>query len=165
MALPGSRQQDRPGAARTSSRMAEETRIERWLERRLARATRPGQAAVIIATVTITITVAAGLLMTVADHHNFPSIGLGLWWAIQTVTTVGYGDVVPTSVAGRIVATFVMLGGIGFLSVITAAITSGFVTRSREERPGRADAQASADALAEIVVRLDRIEKALTERT
>ena len=165
MALPGSRQQDRPGAARTSSRMAEETRIERWLGRRLARATRPGQAAVIIATVTITITVAAGLLMTVADHQNFPSIGLGLWWAIQTVTTVGYGDAVPTSVAGRIVATFVMLGGIGFLSVITAAITSGFVTRSREERPGRPDAQASADALAEIVVRLDRIEKALTERT
>ena len=72
--------------------------------------------------------------MTLVDHQNFPSVGLGLWWAVQTVTTVGYGDNVPQNVAGRAVATLVMLGGIGFVTVITAAITSGFVARSREER-------------------------------
>ena len=69
------------------------------------------------------------------------------------------------NVAGRAVATLVMLGGIGFLSVITASITSGFVARSRQERLGGQDAAASAQALEEIVERLRRIEAALTERT
>ena len=71
-------------------------------------------------------------------------MGSGLWWAVQTVTTVGYGDYVPRNVAGRLVATFVMLGGIGFLTVITAAITSSFVARSREERLEGKDARPSA---------------------
>ena len=71
--------------------------------------------------------------MTVVDRDNFPSIGPALWWAVQTVTTVGYGDDVPTTVGGRLLATLVMLLGIGFLTVITAAITSTFVSRSRRE--------------------------------
>ena len=77
-----------------------------------------------IAAVSTSLTLAAGAFMTVADHDNFPSIGSGLWWAVQTVTTVGYGDHVPATLAGRVVATLVMLAGIGFLTVITAAITS-----------------------------------------
>jgi voltage-gated potassium channel len=144
--------------------MDEGTRVERWLERQVGRATRPRQAAVIIAAVTTSITVVSGLLITLADHSNFPSVGGGLWWAVQTVTTVGYGDYVPTNVAGRVVATLVMLGGIGFLTVITAAITSGFVTRSREERLGGQSAPPSAETLQEIVQSLHRIEAALTER-
>ena len=69
--------------------------------------------------------------MTLIDREQFPSIGSGLWWAAQTVTTVGYGDNVPVSFAGRLLAVAVMLLGIGFLTVITAAITSTFVARSR----------------------------------
>jgi hypothetical protein len=42
-----------------------------------------------------------------ADRKNFPNIGEGLWWAIQTVTTVGYGDVVPTDRLGRLAASLV----------------------------------------------------------
>jgi voltage-gated potassium channel len=139
--------------------MDHETRIERRIDRRLERATRPRQAAAIIATVTTSITVISGLLMTVVDHKNFPSVGTGLWWAVQTVTTVGYGDYVPRNVSGRIVATLVMLGGIGFLTVITAAITSSFVARSRH------DARQSPEVLEEIRESLRRLEAALIDRT
>ena len=107
-----------------------ETRLERRLDAAVARATTPRGAAVVIAVTSIVVTVAAGILMTFAEHERYPSIGSGLWWAIQTTTTVGYGDNVPEYVAGRLVAAFVMLFGIGFLTVITAAITSTFVARS-----------------------------------
>jgi voltage-gated potassium channel Kch len=145
--------------------VGEETKIERWLERTLRRATRPRRAAAIIATVTTSLTVLSGLLMTVIDHRDFPSIGGGLWWSVQTVTTVGYGDRVPEDVAGRIVATVVMLGGLGFLTVITAAITSSFVGRAREERLQEHGELPSTEAMDEIVERLRRIEASMTERS
>ncbi len=114
----------------------------------IARAQTPRRAALVIATVTTTITIAAGVLMTVVDSKGFPSIGLGLWWAVQTVTTIGYGDVVPTTVAGQIIAPIVMLLGIGFVTVITASITGAFVARSRKDDQ-------------EVIQRLERIEAAL----
>ena len=86
-----------------------------------------------IASVTTSITILAGAMMTVVDRDNFPSIGSGMWWAVQTVTTVGYGDHVPVTAAGQIVAAVVMLLGIGFVTVITASITGAFVARSRAE--------------------------------
>jgi voltage-gated potassium channel len=142
-----------------------ETRVESWLEKTLRHATRPRQAAALIAIVATSITVVSGLLMTLVDQQNFPSVGGGLWWAVQTVTTVGYGDYVPKNLAGRVVATLVMLGGIGFLTVVTASITSGFVSRSRDERRSGQDAPPSPEALQEIIESLHRIEAALTERT
>jgi voltage-gated potassium channel len=139
--------------------VAEESRLERQLDRAVARATTPRGAAIVIATASTVMTVAAGLLMTVLDSETFPSIGSGLWWAVQTVTTVGYGDVIPQSLAGRLVAALVMLLGIGFLTVITASITSTFVSRSRHE-PSDADA-AMAEQLRQLDTRLERIEAAL----
>src|SRR6476619_3032871 len=100
--------------------MADETRLERWLDRMLARAATPRGAGVVIATATTSMTLAAGLLMRVVDHDNFPSFGSGLWWAVQTVTTVGYGDEVPTNASGPLLAALVMLLGSGYLTVITA---------------------------------------------
>ena len=140
--------------------MEDRTKLERRLDRMLARATTPRGAGVVIATATTSITVAAGLLMTVVDRDNFPSIGSGLWWAVQTVTTVGYGDDVPTTVFGQLLATLVMLLGIGFLTVITAAITSTFVSRPRQT-PSESD-KPSVDELRQINERLERIEAALT---
>src|SRR5436309_10133444 len=81
------------------------------------------RAARIIASFTLSATIIAGVVIHFTDKQNFPSIGDGLWWAVQTVTTVGYGDLVPTSTSGRLIAAVVMIGGIGFLTVITAAIT------------------------------------------
>jgi voltage-gated potassium channel len=144
--------------------MEDETRLEQRLDRVVARAASPRGAAVVIATVSTSITVAAGILMTVADRKGFPSIGSGLWWAVQTVTTVGYGDHVPTTVAGRLVAAVVMLVGIGFLTVITAAITSTFVSRSRREQTLSGPSSPTEEQLTQIARRLERIEAALTNR-
>jgi voltage-gated potassium channel len=142
--------------------MAEETRLERRLDRAVARATTPRGAAIVIASVSTVITVLAGLLVTVVEHKTYPSIGTGLWWAAQTVTTVGYGDIVPTSVAGRLIAVFVMFLGIGFLTVVTAAITSTFVAHARRVDQTPSDVETSiAHQLSQLDGRLERIEAAL----
>jgi voltage-gated potassium channel len=152
-------------AATNSTVMAEETRLERRLDRLIVHAENPRKAAVVIATVTTTITVGAGLLMTVLDHKGFPSIGSGLWWAVQTVTTVGYGDHVPTTDLGQIVAAVVMLLGIGFVTVITASITGAFVARSRLDQQATANTTPTEEHLRKIDERLGRIEAALSERS
>ena len=146
--------------------MEHETLVERWLDRALARAQTPRGGAAVIAAITTIATVGFGLLMTAVDHENFGTLGAGLWWAVQTVTTVGYGDLVPTSASGRILATLVMLLGLAFLSVITAAITSSFVARATEEAARRhgGAAPATADDVRAINERLDRIEVLLQER-
>ena len=142
--------------------MADESRFERRLDTALARATTPRGATIVIATAATVITVAAGLLITLLDGKNFPSIGSGLWWSVQTVTTVGYGDDVPTNLTGRLVAVLVMLLGVAFLTVITASITSTFVSRlRREERPMGAE-HATAEQVRQLDSRLERIEAALS---
>jgi voltage-gated potassium channel len=62
-----------------------------------------------------------------------------MWWAIETVTTVGYRDIVPDQTAGKVIAAFLMLGGLSLLSVVTAAITSGFVSRAETRRRAAGD--------------------------
>jgi voltage-gated potassium channel len=145
--------------------MSEEATPWRWLNRWVARASSPRGAAVVIASVSTTITVAAGLLMTVIDQKDFPSLGSGLWWAVQTVTTVGYGDHVPETTAGQIVAALVMLLGIGFITIITASITSTFVTRLNRQQGSAGDGAPSAEQLQRIDERLERIEAALRKRS
>ena len=147
--------------------MQDETRLERWLYRAIARATTPRGGAEVIAVVTTIATLGFGLLMTVVDHGNFTTVGQGLWWSVQTVSTVGYGDHVPTTTAGRLVAAVVMLVGLAFLAVITAAITSSFVARATEERAKRLGSAtpATAQDVRELNERLDRMEALLRERS
>jgi voltage-gated potassium channel len=141
--------------------MPRETRLERRLDKAVDRAVTPRGAAIVIATATIAITFASGILMTVFDRGNYPSLGSGLWWAVQTTTTVGYGDNVPTTAAGRFLAVLVMLFGIGFLTVITAAITSTFVARNAQRAAGLGAEAPTAKQVRELDRRLERIEAAL----
>jgi len=108
------------------------------------------------------VTIVAAVVIHFTDPKNFPNVGDSLPWAIQTVTTVGYGDLVPTSPSGRVVAALVMLVGIGFSTVITTAITSTFIESARR----RMEADGSdviADKLDQISARLELIEAGLED--
>jgi voltage-gated potassium channel len=121
------------------------------------------RAAGIIAAFTVLITLAGGILERVLDHAEYPTIGRGLWFALQTVTTVGYGDVTPRHTDGRFIAAVVMLTGIGFLAVITASVTASLVEGSRRrfvETEGDL-----ARRLEEVTQRLVRIEASIVRPT
>jgi voltage-gated potassium channel len=115
------------------------------------------RAAGIIAGVTVVVTVAGGVLAWLIERDDFQSLGAGLWWSLQTVTTVGYGDVVPTSTNGRIIGSIVILSGIAFVTVITAAVTAALVETARRRERGGAPRDLS-DQLEEISARLSAIE-------
>jgi voltage-gated potassium channel len=72
-----------------------------------------------------------GVLEFLVNRGEFETVWLAMWWAVQTVTTVGYGDVVPSNTAGKVVATILMIGGLSLYAVVTALITSVFVSRVR----------------------------------
>jgi voltage-gated potassium channel len=121
------------------------------------------RAALIIATFTLAVTVAGGVVAWLTDRSDFPSLGAGLWWALQTVTTVGYGDLVPTNTGGRVIGAIVMLSGIGFLTVITAAVTAALIESARRRVGGVSDRDLSAQ-LDEIAARLAAIEAGAPSR-
>jgi voltage-gated potassium channel len=119
------------------------------------------RAAWIIGAFTLLVTLLATVLIWIVDRDDFPSLGVAAWWAMQTVTTVGYGDYVPQSTGGRIIGAFVMVGGIGFLTVITASIAAAFVENARRRLGADADSAAIAEKLDEALARLERVERAL----
>ena len=118
------------------------------------------RAAGVIAGVTVLVTVAGGILERLLDHQEYPTIGKGLWFALQTVTTVGYGDATPARSAGRIIAAVVMLTAIGFLAVITASATAALVESGRRRYAARSEVDME-QRLDEVNARLARIEAAL----
>jgi len=67
------------------------------------------------------------------DEQNFPSLGLPFWWALQTVTTVGYGDVVPTTDVGRVVGGIEMVFRISFVALLIAGVTSAVLIRGEAQ--------------------------------
>ncbi len=109
-------------------------RIVGWYERRVERkGLRPRFAAYLILAAWLLAVVVYGVVEHATDPNTFHTVWLGMWGGVETVTTVGYGDVVPQSTAGKIVASVLMLGGLSFLAIITALITSGFVTRAQAD--------------------------------
>jgi voltage-gated potassium channel Kch len=112
---------------------------------------------------TIVVTIVSGYLIRVFDKQDYPTIGTAMWWAIQTVTTVGYGDNVPTTPTGRVIASILMVVAITLISVLTATVTAALVESARVRgRLGEEDVE--SDKLDAISARLDRIESRLSER-
>jgi voltage-gated potassium channel len=89
-----------------------------------------------------------------AKASNIKSMGDALWWAVATVTTVGYGDRYPVTPGGRAVGVILMIGGIGLLGIITAAIAAFFV----QQNQGRGKPTSHES---EVLRRLEAIEAAL----
>ena len=143
--------------------------IEKQFARFLSKPPTVRAAARIIVVATASVVVLGGILMRLLDHQEYDNVWVGMWWAIQTVTTVGYGDVTPSALSGRIIASFVMLEGIAFLAIVTAAITSTFVARATKEFRAESEHQADfrqIDArFDELDRRLDRLEAALRQRS
>jgi voltage-gated potassium channel len=85
------------------------------------------QALVTSITITSCAVLVAAAAVTYTDPEQFPHLGVGLWWAAATVTTVGYGDVVPSSPGGRLIGGLLMFLGIASLALLTAIVASAIV--------------------------------------
>jgi voltage-gated potassium channel Kch len=98
-----------------------------------------------LALMTVVLGVGIGLLVHIIDRKDFHSYEDGVWWAIVTLGTVGYGDIVPTSSWGRLLGSIVIVVGVTFLSFLTATVTSLFVSTAQEEKEAVREARRIAD--------------------
>jgi Ion channel len=132
----------------------------RWLERAVA----SNRILLYLAGITLVLSTAAGFLMHLIDDDAFPTVGTGVWWAVVTFCTVGYGDVVPTDPLGRIVASIVMVFAITFITIVTALVTSALVTAEQRRRQEAADALHPPlhESLQRIEERLESLERRLS---
>jgi len=112
-----------------------------------------GQRGLIYTVSVVTVLVfAGGATLSALEPETVPGgFWTGVWWAIVTATTVGYGDVSPVTGPGRIVAVVLMLGGVGLVATLAAAVAARFVGQQEESE------------MTEIRGRLERIETLLEE--
>jgi voltage-gated potassium channel len=116
------------------------------LARRSRRTTHLRVAAAVCASAVVLLFVAAAAMYDAerdAPTGTIKTFGDALWWAATTVSTVGYGDKVPVTVEGRLVAVALMVVGISVLGVVTAAVAAWFVQQLRDVREDEARAEAT----------------------
>ncbi len=109
--------------------------------------------AAVLAVMTV---LAGGAAYAAVEKQQHLSAWDGVWWALVTVTTVGYGDSYPETDGGRIIAIVVMLVGIGFVAILTAAAADRFMRSRDEAESERADLRERLD---EVLRRLDAIDR------
>jgi voltage-gated potassium channel len=141
--------------------------VEFLTERRLRRlnhAVVTGRILPYLAFVMALITLAAALAVRLFARGEFTTLGESIWWAAQTVTTVGYGDVIPETTLSKVVAVFVMFFGIAAVSLTTAIVTSAvmnFSARRLTSLGGEPIGDPHLETLHRIEKRLDAIEHKL----
>lgn len=154
---------------------AEQGREPALVERQVQRIVNARSATFGLAAVFVVLAVMGAVVMRIVDQQEFHSLGTAAWWALQTVTTVGYGDVVPTTTVGRVVGGIEMVLGVSFIAFVTAGVTSTVVKRGgleeaeaereQEERRTRMIIDGmteTREAIAALGRRLDQIESRLT---
>ena len=111
---------------------------------------RPGF--IYVLSVTCLLTLGGGALMAAVEPEIVKgNVWAGIWWAIITVTTIGYGDVVPASTAGKVLGILLKLAGVGLVSTLTASIAAYFVEHEKQ-----AETRRVTDQLSRIEVLLER---------
>lgn len=142
---------------------------ERLIRRRVSRAVARRRVFPFLAGAITLLALGSGILARLLDHEDFHTFGDGVWWAIVTLGTVGYGDIVPHTGWGRFLGAIVIVCGVTFISLLTAIVTSLFVAGDQAEamlRAGGAAGQVESETdaalhrieqqLAAIEARLDR---------
>lgn len=120
---------------------------------------------VLVSAIILVYTVALSVLHfeRAAPNANITTMGDSLWWAVVTITTIGYGDYFPVTTPGRWAATALMIGGFAVLSMVTAAVSSWLVesvtaaTRVRKN----ADEPIGSDELAHLTAQINRLQEQL----
>jgi voltage-gated potassium channel len=108
--------------------------------------------------VALAFTLMSGLLIAGIDP-GIEDVWQGLWWAWVTVATVGYGDTVPLSAAGKVFASLVILFGVGFFSLLTASFSAYFISRGELEI--EEEEVQEINQLSALEARMDAIEQVL----
>lgn len=140
-------------------------RLQTWYERlTVFRAVRT------IVAIAILLVLAGGALARIVEPETFTSLGISYWWALTTVTTVGYGDIVPHDTAGRLVGALLMLTGLALIPTLTSAVVSVLIAKrgradKDEERRYREDQATQLARIEERLARLDGAAKLDAEDT
>jgi voltage-gated potassium channel len=145
-----------------------------FIDRQVRRIANARSVTVGLAIVFLALALIGAIVMRVVDKHDFPTLGLAVWWSLQTVTTVGYGDIVPTTDVGRIIGGIELVVGISFIAFLTAGVTSTVIERGQAARRAAELARTQHDvqtiveaitstrnAIADLDKRLERIESRL----
>ena len=138
---------------------ADVTRIERIRNDRLANLKLRG-AVFLIVLVATAMSVIAAVIERLIDPA-FDDMGIALWWAVTTVTTVGYGDIVPESSAGRAAASVLMLTGLALIPTLTSIVVATLVAQrsARERQEEQSEFNQLVVLLRSLDERLERLER------
>jgi len=138
---------------------ADVTRIKRIRNDRLANLDLRG-AVFLIVLVATAMSVIAAVIERLIDPA-FDDIGIALWWAVTTVTTVGYGDIVPESPAGRAAASVLMLTGLALIPTLTSIVVATLVAQrsARERQEEESEFNQLVALLRRLDERLERLER------
>jgi len=130
------------------------------MRRRVSRAVARRRVFPFLAGVITLLALGSGVLAWLLDREDFHTFGDGVWWAVVTLGTVGYGDIVPHTAWGRVLGGVVIVCGVTFISLLTAIVTSLFVAGDQAEAMVRA-AGPTAQVESETDAALQRIEQKL----